>query len=78
MEVMGWILVALLLCLVLAILTYLKQSQNVSASGLNLRSNFKVDLRFIPNVYIFYQERKDGGRRRLWLEVLEAGERAAE
>jgi len=31
MEVMGWIFVALLLCLVLAILTYLKQSQNVSS-----------------------------------------------
>jgi len=33
MEVMGWIFVALLLCLVLAILTYLRQSQNVSPSG---------------------------------------------
>jgi len=30
---MGWIFVALLLCLVLAILTYLRQSQNVSPSG---------------------------------------------
>jgi len=29
MEVLGWIFIALLLCLVLAVLTYLKQSQNV-------------------------------------------------
>jgi len=29
MEVIGWIFIALLLCLVLAVLTYLKQSQNV-------------------------------------------------
>merc|ERR1719427_2486976 len=28
---MGWVVVALLLCLVLAVLTYLKQSQSVSA-----------------------------------------------
>jgi len=29
MELLGWIFIALLLCLVLAVLTYLKQSQNV-------------------------------------------------
>ena len=39
MEVMGWILVALLLCLVLAVLTFLKQSQNV-ASGKFLKLIF--------------------------------------
>jgi len=31
MEVMGWVVVALLLCLVLALLTYFKQSQGVGA-----------------------------------------------
>ena len=29
MDVMGWVVVALVLCLVLAVLTYLKQSQSV-------------------------------------------------
>eukprot|EP00092_Neocalanus_flemingeri_P025132 GFUD01027254.1.p1 GENE.GFUD01027254.1~~GFUD01027254.1.p1 ORF type:complete len:276 (-),score=146.33 GFUD01027254.1:60-887(-) len=33
MDVMGWVMVALLLCLVLAILTYLKQNQGVGAAG---------------------------------------------
>jgi len=33
MDVMGWIVVALVLCLVLAVLTYLKQSQGVGAGG---------------------------------------------
>ena len=30
MEVLGWIFISLLLCLVLAVLTYLKQSQSTS------------------------------------------------
>ena len=41
MEVMGWILVALLLCLVLAVLTFLKQSQNVASGNFWLRQELK-------------------------------------
>ena len=44
MEVMGWILVALLLCLVLAVLTFLKQSQNV-ASGNICQAQVQVQVR---------------------------------
>lgn len=74
MEVMGWIFVALLLCLVLAILTYLRQSQNVSPSG--VKSKSKLTQYFL--MFIFSQGRRDGGRRRLWPGAPEAGELAGE
>ena len=74
MEVMGWIFVALLLCLVLAILTYLRQSQNVSPSGVKSKSKSELTQYFL--MFIFSQGRRDGGRRRLCPEVQEAGELA--
>ena len=40
MEVMGWIFVALLLCLVLAILTYLKQMTDLGTNGNFIRFIF--------------------------------------
>ena len=72
MEVMGWIFVALLLCLVLAILTYLKQMTDLGTNGY-----FIIFIFINTKNLTLCQERRGGGPRRLRPEAPEVGGRAA-
>ena len=71
MEVLGWIFISLLLCLVLAVLTYLKQSQSTSGDG----SRKGVDI--LVNVSKYQAMRSEGDPRRRWPGVPEVGGREA-
>ena len=71
MEVLGWIFISLLLCLVLAVLTYLKQSQNTSGE------DSKEGVEMLVDVSNFQAMRSEGDPKRRWPEVPEVGGREA-
>ena len=71
MEVLGWIFISLLLCLVLAVLTYLKQSQSTSGE------DSKEGVEMLVDVSKFQAMRSEGDLRRRWPGVPEVGGREA-
>ena len=71
MEVLGWIFISFLLCLVLAVLTYLKQSQ--STSGEDSREGVEM----LVYVSTFQVMRSEGGPKRRWPEVQGVGGQGA-
>ena len=67
MEVLGWIFISLLLCLVLAVLTYLKQSQSTSGE------DSKEGVEMLVDVSKFQAMRSEGDPKRRWPGVQEVG-----